>query len=964
MITNFREFLYSNLLADGAVRIFAKRQFGILNEMAEYKDKPRKAVHIDSDDVEFLRQFPHEYWGQAMHVRYRKLFERLKKMHEIKITLGFEQLKQGIYEALRTQTDEAWHKLRKLEEGARISRRKIEELRSDYPASVTHGDRPLPNREILDIAEKVAHDHIKAKNTHLPGGNEPEEFTFRDTSYDPETDKRRGNRSRQLITIMAKPYLNRFYHKLEQTGGIEHHAESGLTGQGEYGFDMSNPIEAIDFDPDNPDQESVFGDSTSGLRFPKLNNLHERLKSFLVLNSHSMFGNLPSGPDIKWMPSGMEDTHTVGWHRTKILARIMSKLRKARRTDGRMAERLDTEPKLRAEAKRRTEAQLLKMARSKKLFGPPVPGVPDEKRSATIDARGRIKNPPLFLPYRKEKVQVKQGDRVVEKESWIPVVNSSHLYRKLNSSDYKVEKYKDEFGREKTRKVIIHPEDKLRGFSKDFIKVDGNEQYGKSVQGKGSIHLNYGTESIKHMVKHTPGFNKKYGEIFGDQQEVGYRVATRTGEEGRGYNLSSEHGSGLYDDIVGGILDCVDSGRCGGNTEFESTLMLQSVPEIHQIIYQTILLDIDNKDLLEKGSRKDYVKSKTSLYAQKNWGGGSRRLRAFTDQAREMFASIQARPLEHGQDRKLHNYRKMVEEISVLRRRAHEADQQSVDALSKSRVDLGPDVAAQLMRIVSEKKQIAEQSADILQALYTYVHAKDSDYSPERARQFADDQVESWIEAGMKSEKMVASLQRHPLVVQAMSQLKAAGHSGNLQISSDARIDDETDYAKIYADQSYDEDLRRLGGNTQDEQMKTKYAPAAGGMSRFVLSDVKQKLQSEFRWLRNSASDVQQDLAKILRATQDAINKKMQIRTAPATRPGQPRNLSVTATPWQQLRREQTPKANFQLAMNKNYHRVAIPTALRKLKKFIVDNKESYSEDDYKRAIEALESSMRDRGIQ
>ena len=312
MITNFREFLYSNLLADGAVRLFAKRQFGILNEMAEYKDKPRKAVHIDSDDIEFLRQFPHEYWGQAMHVRYRKLFERLKKMHEIKITLGFEQLKQAIYEALRTQTDEAWHKLRKLEEGARISRRKIEELRSDYPASVTHGDRPLPNREILDIAEKVAHDHIKAKNIHLPGGNDPEEFTFRDTSYDPETDKRRGNRSRQLITIMAKPFLNRFYHKLEQTGGIEHHADSGLSGQGEYGFDMSNPIEAIDFDPNNPDQESVFGDSTSGLRFPKLNNLHERLKSFPVLNSHSMFGDLPSGADIKWMPSGMEDTHTVG----------------------------------------------------------------------------------------------------------------------------------------------------------------------------------------------------------------------------------------------------------------------------------------------------------------------------------------------------------------------------------------------------------------------------------------------------------------------------------------------------------------------------------------------------------------------------------------------------------------------------------------------------------------------------
>lgn len=39
----------------------------LLLEMAKQGDRPRGAIKLDNDDIEFLYQFPPQYWTQAIY---------------------------------------------------------------------------------------------------------------------------------------------------------------------------------------------------------------------------------------------------------------------------------------------------------------------------------------------------------------------------------------------------------------------------------------------------------------------------------------------------------------------------------------------------------------------------------------------------------------------------------------------------------------------------------------------------------------------------------------------------------------------------------------------------------------------------------------------------------------------------------------------------------------------------------
>ena len=57
------------------------------------KETVRPSKQFDYEDIDFLKQFPIEYYGQALHQRYNMLFNVLQRIHEMQQNLGFPELK-------------------------------------------------------------------------------------------------------------------------------------------------------------------------------------------------------------------------------------------------------------------------------------------------------------------------------------------------------------------------------------------------------------------------------------------------------------------------------------------------------------------------------------------------------------------------------------------------------------------------------------------------------------------------------------------------------------------------------------------------------------------------------------------------------------------------------------------------------------------------------------------------------
>src|ERR1019366_10393811 len=97
-------------------------------------------------------------------------------------------------------------------------------------------------------------------------------------------------------------------------------------------------------------------------------------------------------------------------------------------------------------------------------------------------------------------------------------------------------------------------------------------------------------------------------------------------------------GAGFYEDIMRGVLACINSAACGGATSHERAILLQNIEDVHQIIVQAMLADLGNEKLYDRQGRLNYAKSKAANYIQKNQGqgGGTRRLRKLTQAGRDV----------------------------------------------------------------------------------------------------------------------------------------------------------------------------------------------------------------------------------------------------------------------------------------------------------------------------------------
>ena len=935
MQITFRDFLLKNIEKDRAFHILHPT----INEMARYKESPRTPVHIDKEDLQFLEQFPHQYWGDAIFQRYQLLLKAVQKLDKIREEFGHSKLKNLLLKAFK---DEDFSEVERFEvdgfEGknnGRLTAEEIKKLKDTYsPAYIN----TLEPHQVEEIADKYAWEHMKSLVDHV---EDPKShvFTFKRQDFDHDTGKLLNPKTKEKITITANPFLNRLYHKIERTAGLPHLDGSGLEGQiAKYGFDLRNALEDSKGDKH----------AAEGFSFPRRQQSNVRMQNFLNLNMHQMFGELAKDPDIVFKRANGEDTFTAEEQLKQLRKDAMRQL-KSEKPDSMQQE-------LEKEARELAKVRLSEKYPNGELKGPPIPGVTEEGFPVRFKklASGKIKviNPPLYLPYR-EKTVVVNGR---EEKHLVPVVNPATFFRKADVNDY----YQDAQGNTKLR----GGEERLRGHRKDYVHLSddeaSNQKYGTRVQKGGSIDPNFLSPEKLYLSPGTPEFDEAWQKVFAVQKEVDF-------EGGR---LVEKPNSGLFEDLMQGILNCIRN-NCGGTTSFESSIMLGKIDLIHQGVYNHMLQEMGRqwgaRDLTRVSGRKKRAQILASLYAQKDQGGGTRRLRALTDaaRARQTYRTGQRR-FDTSGDKfpyTITNLRALLQDLQKLRQLAAQADQQAAAAVqaTANKKSITDNLDSVIKNVLRASNEVANDLVDLLAAIHAEF-ATDSDVD---SKKWAEDQVKSWVDEGQNSQELVNSFAGLELVQKAMRELpkKAEGDEAQGDVAK------ETQDAIRMAGEDYANDLRTMGKNSPQFAQKYK-ATVPGDLSRYVQTVLKQKVKAAHQWLESP--DSAEDLDKILKSVQTSIDQRIAMPEPEAGSQEQPAQEAPAAgrfganpgRHYSQLLRSRTPEGYFHAAHDPKFHSDAPPNLIKGLHKAIEANPDQYHPDDHSSALNTLKGVMQRRGIQ
>lgn len=768
---SFRDFFTKSFNEEKAYKDFGTRHFKLFYEMAHrFHQMNAVPTNIDEDDLEFLGQFPHDYWIKAKQARYQMLFDAVKKLHQQRQEEhGQGKLKQAIIAAI--ESGEYGHL-----QGV-IPDRNLNWLK--------RVGSTLSARERADEAEKLSHDYVKEKTPHIEEPKDDVPFILKGSSDKTAT--------RKPVTFMAKPFLNRLYHKLETTPGNPFHPESGLTGTGKYGLDMAEPMDSKtvkSHDEDGDETEVSVPNSTAGMKFPTDTQIRDRMIDFFNLNSHRMFGSLPE--DAEWKPvPGMQDTWAVGYIREQLQKKFEAQLRVS-------GKKFEKESDIRKEAAELVKQHIMQMAEAGQLKGPPIPGQFPDGIPIKIEG-GKLVNPPLYLPYQMKDIKVRDengGVKVVKKA--VPMVKPAHFFRELGSdeSDYEHEldgegnptdkrKYNPETG----EPVYSVPQDKLRGHERQFVHVGDNEFVKKKHRAAGAIDFNADTEQVMHMTKGDPGWQEAWDKIFGDQRKVEL--------DKNGRPVATSGSSGFYEDIILGINKCLNGGVCGGATHHELEILRHNMEDFHQIVVMKMLNSMADPKLYTQEGRISFAYTKVSSIMQKDQGkgGGSRRKRNLTQTSRDTSFSaggdeknieddlmgqlaggtgkIRGRKKRGKGDRQFdtsgmntpYNLTNMREALLQMQKDAQEADSTSDEAKKLSQRQSGTEIIRMLRDGIKKQVDFKMYLTDTLAGLYQH-----DGMGKGEAEQAAQAQVKGWMdEDGHKTaESLMAAFQNHPLVQSAI----------------------------------------------------------------------------------------------------------------------------------------------------------------------------------------------------
>lgn len=412
--------------------------FRVFLEMAAAGDVTKLPMNFEKDDKEYLYQFPMEYWPEAMKKRFDLFFKALEDLEDSRKKAGIDDLKQRIKEA--TITDN-WDLVKEWK--PRITTGIFRDLTPVPPEKIEkmrQGNFGLKESQRKAIASlnaiRKAYEHFKSLETGLPN-DENEEVRMTFDYVNPDVTLRQqlkkgkfGKRSK--VTFVAKPSLDRLYHRLEKDYGTLHEKYQDILGKtAKYGFDLTDPsvVKKTTKSGDEPKEPKL---RTAGMIFPNLTIIKDRMQNWLTGVENRIF--LPEDEnvdDLEWKPTKFFDSAFI----KELVEEETKKLKRLPNWEIKTGEtQTDWEMRLKKEAEKRIKA----LADQGKLkTGATIPGHPEyasgrkfeiEEKKKTISAKDKQ----IFLPFSSREFEIKKVDpttgKVTIEKIQQPVLGSSFYY--------------------------------------------------------------------------------------------------------------------------------------------------------------------------------------------------------------------------------------------------------------------------------------------------------------------------------------------------------------------------------------------------------------------------------------------------------------------------------------------------------------------------------------------------------
>ena len=635
----------------------------LLLEFARKGERPRGAISLDNDDIEFLYQFPPQLWAKAIYQRYNYDLHDALKNREDKRRKKRETLVSMLKGALKTGN------FKSLIDSDFMSKDVISAIKRDYNDS-WRNDHKDDNEAIQNAAEDIAYYVIEQLE---PDADYPEQKVY--------TFGVKGSK-KQKTNILAKPFVNRLIHKLERTVGESHSLKSGLLDShkvGLYGFDLANPTKVQGKDTHK----------TDGLVFPTIDSVQNAIHKLMGMNFHRYFGELPDANTEAVIPDSGSDT---GKAKVQILS-----WDKVPHWKGNFKDTVIEEEYIRQRVKdydsvfpwylfdnpvidsiyKKTKANNHEInANLKDVIQQSSTYTPQEKAWYKNEQNALF----LMIEYKNavERGMTRLSGGIIKKVAGQNVLmhqdsmsqkfiktsirnesDRNKLINKLAASDFQVYRQKNQHlkgppipqiapeGKSIADEHLVHlpmfkkiinidgrdvpvmmpyvkaskyfryanasdPQSLRQGYNKNIIHL-GHHQYKKDYTGHMSgaaMHPNQMTPIAKPLKRGVVGYAEKVKSIF---------------------QSMPKDQSGLYIPIVRGIdaaLKLKYSDKKA--TAYVRQILMNNIPEIHDIIVEKLKTMIDKDDLTQKDKQRLYAFNLTkSIIQQDSWGSGTIRLRMF-----------------------------------------------------------------------------------------------------------------------------------------------------------------------------------------------------------------------------------------------------------------------------------------------------------------------------------------------
>ena len=747
------------------------------------KETVRPSKQFDYEDIDFLKQFPIEYYGQALHQRYNMLFNVLQRIHEMQQNLGFPELKHYLKIFLmskdRLDNEDAHTAIYHLTEGDvddgfRLTTAEIVALNNEYSPEKLEADN-MSDDDYDNLADeeankfwwkKLSQENFKQIGPELVdimNNNAVAEFKFKGsyTIYHANGDIEEVGGGKSKKTIKAKPYLNRLYHMLERNRNEAHIAGSGLENGsdfiesvkrkdpqaakaltlGKYGLELRNPKES---------KSEYIGHAFRKTQFPSEEQTSRAPKNYLMMLAHRVLGKLDD-PGIIWQPTSYVDS----FERERLLTAETKRLMKVLKTQH------SDRQTLYAAAVRKANENIKERFLNRdpeimsRMTSPPYPpryeqGIaPFEHDGAKIE-NGTLVGPKLYLPFKKE------GDKLV------PVLLESHFYKEIGD------------------KETVLPSH-IVGHHRNFRKIDplSVDPTGTDIQKEGGLFFNHNTPQQLAMVKGTNEYRKAFAAIFSSQKKA--RLDTQ--KEGDSISvkaLPDDNGEYILP-ILQGVIICVYDKSCGKKTKFEINLMLQNIDLIYKFAYQYIHDDMGDDIFYKSESSDEYktghfmtmaIKNRahlaTKLLSQRAWDdlGGGVAVRAFGSAGRQqrlVTPLMQKRimvPSINQEDGKplppVHfpylpaNVQEFIRDLEESEQWVKEINQKRNDAITtRFSTMVAKEKIEGIFKDIYTADHLGREDLRFLLAIAYKWENRDEKYTEEEAIENAERQLRSWEEQGI-----------------------------------------------------------------------------------------------------------------------------------------------------------------------------------------------------------------------